>query len=65
MDGNKVAVFDVDVKGGINLKIFGNDAYRCSLPSLEVLRERLVKRGTDSAGIRTVGATLEMEDTQF
>lgn len=46
-----VIIFDVDVMGGINLKkIFGEDA--CSIfimpPSIEVLRERLIGRGTDS-----------------
>ena len=47
-----VIIFDVDVMGGINLKrIFGERA--CSIfikaPSVEVLRERLIGRGTDSA----------------
>lgn len=47
-----VIIFDVDVMGGINLKrIFGDRA--CSIfikaPSVEVLRERLIGRGTDSA----------------
>ena len=46
-----VIIFDVDVMGGINLKrIFGENA--CSIfimpPSVEVLRERLIGRGTDS-----------------
>ena len=46
-----VIVFDVDVIGGLNLKrIFGDRA--CAIfimpPSIETLRERLVKRGTDS-----------------
>jgi len=69
-NGNKVAVFDVDVKGGINLKkIFGNDALSVFVapPSLEVLRERLVKRGTDSPRSieeRLAKATLEMEDAR-
>lgn len=49
-----IILFDVDVIGGINLKrIFGNDA--CSIfvmpPSLEVLKERLIGRGTDSEEI--------------
>ena len=44
-------VFDIDVQGGVNLKrIFGQSA--CSVfimpPSVEVLRERLIGRGTDS-----------------
>ena len=46
-----IIVFDVDVIGGLNLKrIFGDRA--CAIfimpPSIETLRERLVKRGTDS-----------------
>ncbi|MBQ7690827.1 MAG: guanylate kinase [Muribaculaceae bacterium] len=44
-------VFDVDVKGGINVKrLYGDHALSIFIqpPSVEVLRERLVKRGTDS-----------------
>ena len=47
-----IIAFDVDVKGGVNLKkIFGDDALSVFIqaPSVEVLRERLIKRGTDSA----------------
>ena len=47
-----VIIFDVDVKGGVNLKkYFGDQAFSVFIqaPSVEVLRERLVKRGTDSA----------------
>ncbi|MBR5176581.1 MAG: guanylate kinase [Bacteroidales bacterium] len=46
-----VIVFDVDVKGGINLKKYFGDAALSvfiKAPSVEVLRERLIKRGTDS-----------------
>ena len=46
-----VIIFDVDVKGGVSLKkYFGKDALSVFIqaPSVEVLRERLVKRGTDS-----------------
>ncbi|MDE5955730.1 MAG: guanylate kinase, partial [Bacteroidales bacterium] len=44
-------IFDIDVKGGVNLKrIFGDKA--CSIliqaPSAEILRQRLTGRGTDS-----------------
>ncbi len=44
-------IFDIDVKGGVNLKrIFGEQA--CSIliqaPSAEILRQRLTGRGTDS-----------------
>jgi len=46
-----VILFDVDVKGGINLKkLFGSQALSVFIktPSVEVLKERLIKRGTDS-----------------
>ncbi len=44
-------VFDVDVKGGLNLKkIFGSQTLTVFIqpPSIEELRRRLVGRGTDS-----------------
>lgn len=44
-------IFDVDVKGGVNLKkYFGDKALSVFIqaPSIEVLRERLIKRGTDT-----------------
>jgi len=44
-------VFDIDVKGGINVKrMFGDKARAIFIapPSIEALRERLTKRGTDS-----------------
>lgn len=44
-------VFDVDVKGGCNIKRFYGDralSLFIQPPSIEVLRERLVGRGTDS-----------------
>ena len=47
----KHVVFDVDVKGGMNIKkIFGDEALAIFIkpPSVDVLRERLLKRGTDS-----------------
>ena len=47
----KIPLFDVDVMGGINLKnIFGEDALSVFVmpPSVEELRNRLVKRGNDS-----------------
>ncbi|MBQ8069530.1 MAG: guanylate kinase [Bacteroidales bacterium] len=47
-----VIVFDVDVKGGVNLKkYFGDNALSVFIqaPSIEELRTRLIKRGTDSA----------------
>ena len=50
-DQGHVIVFDVDVKGGVNLKkIFGDDALSIFImpPSVEELRRRLEKRGTDT-----------------
>ncbi len=51
-DKGHVIVFDVDVKGGVNIKrIFGDRAFSVLImpPSVEELRRRLVARGTDSA----------------
>jgi guanylate kinase len=47
----KVIIFDVDVRGGARLKeLFGEQALSIFImpPSVEVLRERLTGRGTDS-----------------
>lgn len=47
----KNVIFDVDVKGGINLKkYFGEKALAIfvKVPSMEILRERLKDRGTES-----------------
>ena len=44
-------VFDIDVQGGVNLKrIFGDQALSVFIqaPSVEILRERLIGRGTDT-----------------
>jgi guanylate kinase len=49
-NAGKHVVFDVDVIGGTNLKkIFGTEALAIFIkpPSVEVLRERLLNRGTD------------------
>lgn len=46
-----VIIFDVDVKGGLNLKkYFGDKALAIFIqaPSVEELRRRLIARGTDS-----------------
>ncbi len=51
-NGNHV-LFDVDVKGGINLKnIFGKSSIALFImpPSLNELKKRLIKRGTDEPG---------------
>lgn len=50
-DKGHVIIFDVDVKGGVNLKkYFGDDALSVFIqaPSVEELRRRLVARNTDS-----------------
>lgn len=47
----KNVIFDVDVKGGINLKKYFGDkglAVFVKVPSLEVLEDRLKDRGTES-----------------
>lgn len=60
-------IFDIDVQGGVNLKrIFGDQALSVFIqaPSVEVLRERLVGRGTDTEEAierRVAKATSEME----
>ena len=62
-----VIVFDIDVQGGVNLKrIFGEQAFSIFIqaPSVEVLRERLIGRGTDTAEAiekRVAKAASEME----
>lgn len=48
----KNVIFDVDVKGGLNLKkYFGDNALAVfvKVPSLEVLKERLHDRGTETS----------------
>lgn len=50
-DNGRVPIFDVDVKGGVNIKKnYGDDAMSVFIqpPSVEVLRERLIKRATDA-----------------
>lgn len=47
----KSVVFDIDVMGGLNIKtIFGNDCLTVFVhpPSLDVLKERLISRNTES-----------------
>ncbi|MBR5249267.1 MAG: guanylate kinase [Bacteroidales bacterium] len=48
--GNTI-IFDIDVKGGVNLKrLFADQALAIfiKVPSIAELRQRLIKRGTDS-----------------
>ncbi|UJP65520.1 guanylate kinase [Mongoliitalea daihaiensis] len=50
-DSGQHVIFDVDVKGGLNLKkYFGEQALAIfvKVPSLEILEERLKDRGTES-----------------
>ena len=60
-------VFDIDVQGGVNLKrIFGDQALSIFIqaPSVEILRERLIGRGTDTEEAiekRVAKAASEME----
>jgi len=62
-----VIIFDIDVQGGVNLKrIFGEQAFSVFIqaPSVDVLRERLIGRGTDSQEAiekRVAKAASEME----
>ena len=62
-----VIIFDIDVQGGVNLKrIFGEQAFSVFIqaPSVEVLRERLVNRNTDTPEAiekRVAKAASEME----
>ena len=64
--GNTI-IFDIDVQGGVNLKrIFGEQAFSIFIqaPSVEVLRTRLVGRGTDTDEAierRVAKAASEME----
>lgn len=47
----KIAIFDLDVKGGMSLKEYYKDkalTVFVKVPSLEDLKERLIERGTDS-----------------
>lgn len=47
-----VAIFDVDVVGGVNLRRIFGDADAISIfimpPSIDILRQRLIGRGTDT-----------------
>lgn len=62
-----IIIFDIDVKGGVNLKrIFGDKAlaFFIQAPSVDELRRRLIGRGTDSEEAierRVAKAESEME----
>lgn len=63
----KSLIFDIDVKGGISIRTrFPEDSLLIFIapPSLEILRERLTNRGTESAEVierRLARAKMEME----
>lgn len=53
LQNNKNVIFDVDVKGGLNIKkIYGDKALAIFIqpPSVETLEKRLRKRNTESTG---------------
>lgn len=61
-------VFDIDVKGGVNMKrIFGDKAFSIFIkaPSVEVLRQRLTGRGTDSPEAIERRVAKAEEETEF
>lgn len=66
LNNNKTILFDIDVKGGINIKnIYKEKAISIFIepPSIEALKERLSKRNTDSKEMikkRVAKATEEM-----
>lgn len=66
-DNDQVAIFDVDVVGGVNLKkIYGPQAVSIFImpPSIEELRKRLISRATDTPEAiekRVAKATQEIE----
>lgn len=67
-DKGHVILFDVDVRGGVNLKrIFGDDACSVfiSVPSVDVLRQRLLSRATDSAEAIEVRVRKAAEEMVF
>lgn len=54
LHGGGHMLFDIDVKGALSIKrLYGADAVTIFIlpPSLDVLRERLERRGTDSAEV--------------
>ena len=67
----KSIIFDIDVKGGINLKkIFGDRALSIFImpPSIAELEKRLVGRGTDTPEAiakRVAKASKEIEDAKY
>lgn len=61
-------IFDVDVVGGLNIKRFyGNDALSIFIkpPSVDVLHERLVKRGTDAPEVITTRIAKAVKELSY
>ena len=71
LEGGKNVVFDIDVIGGLNIKKQFNDealALFVQPPSIEVLAQRLERRGTDSSEkihIRLEKARLELSQAPY
>lgn len=66
-DGRHV-MFDVDVVGGLNIKRFyGNDALSIFIkpPSVDVLHERLVHRGTDAPEVITTRIAKAVQELSY
>ena len=64
----KNVIFDVDVKGGINLKnIFGNKAISIFImpPSIKELEKRLLARGTDEKSRIKIRVEKAMEEIKL
>lgn len=66
-DGRHV-IFDVDVVGGVNIKRFyGDDALSVFIkpPSVDVLHERLVGRGTDAPEVITTRIAKAVQELTY
>ncbi len=69
-NNHQIAILDLDVLGGINIKeMYGDEAVSVFIkpPSIEVLRERLLKRGgesEESLDKRIARATFELEQAE-
>ena len=67
-ESNRHVIFDVDVVGGLNIKRFyGNDALSIFIkpPSVDVLHERLVKRGTDAPEVITTRIAKAVQELSY
>ncbi len=70
-DENKVVIFDVDVKGGLNIKKYFGDNALCVFvkpPSLEALQTRLLQRSSENEEklkMRLGKAVYEMQYEKF